>query len=96
MAAKLSGLATEAAPDWTCDDLVPYVAHALACLTPQRLLWGSDWPVVDLAGGYDRWRAASEALLAGLAEDERAAVFGGNAARVYLSRRGRQPSGGHP
>jgi L-fucono-1,5-lactonase len=89
--AKLSGLVTEAAADWTRDDLAPYVAHALACFSPQRLIWGSDWPVVDLAGGYDRWRAASGTLLAGLAGDDRAAIFGGNAERVYLSRRGRMP-----
>jgi L-fuconolactonase len=89
--AKLSGLVTEASADWTADDLKPYVGHALACFSPRRLLWGSDWPVADLAGGYDRWRVASDTLLAGLTERERAAIFGGNAARVYLSKRGRQP-----
>jgi len=89
--AKLSGLVTEASVDWTGDDLTPYVDHALACFSPHRLLWGSDWPVVDLAGGYDPWRAASDALLAGLAEGERTMVFGGNAARIYLSKRGRTP-----
>jgi len=89
--AKLSGLVTEASDDWTRDNLKPYVDHALACFSAHRLLWGSDWPVVDLAGGYDPWRAASDALLAGLAEGERAAIFGGSAARVYLSRRGRKP-----
>ncbi len=41
-----------------------YVDHLLACFGPQRLMWGSDWPVVDLAGGYRRWVAATEALLA--------------------------------
>jgi L-fucono-1,5-lactonase len=89
--AKLSGLVTEASVDWTVDDLKPTVDHALACFSPERLLWGSDWPVVDLAGGYDRWRPASDALLAGLTDDERAAIFGGNAARLYLSKRGRKP-----
>jgi len=89
--AKLSGLVTEASADWTSDDLKPYVDHALACFSPHRLLWGSDWPVVDLAGGYDPWREASDALLADLAEGERAAIFGGNAARIYLSKRGRKP-----
>ena len=89
--AKLSGLVTEASADWTSDDLKPYVDHALACFSPHRLLWGSDWPVVDLAGGYDPWREASDALLADLAEGERAAIFGGNATRVYLSKRGRKP-----
>ncbi len=37
-----------------------YVDHLLACFGPARLLWGSDWPVVDLAGGYRRWVAATD------------------------------------
>lgn len=80
---KLSGLVTEAEPDWKLDSLRPYVEHLLACFGTDRLLWGSDWPVVELAGGYARWRTASEELLAGLATDERAAIFGGNARRCY-------------
>ena len=85
---KLSGLVTEAKPGWTGADLRPYVAHVLAAFGPERLMWGSDWPVVDLAGGYDSWRAASLALLDGLSAAEREAVLGGTAARVYLGRRG--------
>jgi len=54
------------------------------------MLFGSDWPVVNLAGGYDRWFAAAESLLARLSADEKAAIFGGTAARVYLANRGRQ------
>jgi L-fuconolactonase len=87
---KLSGLVTEAAPDWTVEDLRPYVDHLLDAFGPQRLLWGSDWPVVNLAGGYERWREAALALLAPLPETDRSAVLGGNAARVYLGRRGRR------
>ena len=86
---KLSGLATEAAPDWQIADLRKAVDHVVACFGPHRLLWGSDWPVVNLAGGYEKWLAAAETLLAGLSADENAAIFGGNAARIYLSRRGR-------
>ena len=52
------------------------------------MLWGSDWPVVNLAGGYAQWLAAAETLLADLSPDETAAVFGGTAARVYLANRG--------
>lgn len=83
---KLSGLATEAAPDWRPNDLRPYVEHLLEVFSPKRLIWGSDWPVVELAGGYDRWRAATVMLLASLDESARTAVLGGNAARLYLSR----------
>ena len=89
---KISGLVTEAAPNWQIDDLRKAVDHVIACFTPQRMLWGSDWPVVDLAGGYVKWFAAAEALLAELSTDDRAAIFGGNAARIYLSSRGRQTS----
>ncbi|MDR3485718.1 MAG: amidohydrolase family protein [Bradyrhizobium sp.] len=87
---KLSGLATEAAPDWRPADLRPAVDHVLACFGPQRMLWGSDWPVVNLAGGYAKWLASAESLLADLSPDEKTAVFGGNAARIYLAKRGRR------
>jgi L-fuconolactonase len=90
VACKLSGLVTEAAPDWQLDDLRGAVEHVRACFGLKRLIWGSDWPVVNLAGGYERWFAATETLLADLSPDEKAGVFGGNAARVYLGRRGRQ------
>src|SRR5882672_5916607 len=86
---KLSGLVTEAAPDWQIADLRQAADHVLACFGPRRLLWGSDWPVVNLAGGYARWFAAAAALLADLSADEKADIFGGNAARIYLSGRGR-------
>jgi L-fuconolactonase len=89
---KLSGLATEAAPNWQIADLREAVDHVLACFGPQRLLWGSDWPVVDLVGGYANWFAAAKALLADLSPDEKADVFGNNAARIYLSERGRGTS----
>jgi L-fuconolactonase len=88
---KLSGLVTEAAPDWQIADLRQAVDHVRARFGPQRLLWGSDWPVVNLAGGYAKWFVAAETLLADLSSDEKADVFGGNAARIYLSSRGRWP-----
>jgi L-fuconolactonase len=80
---KLSGLVTEADADWELATLRPYAEHLLACFGPERLLWGSDWPVVELAGGFEKWREASDGLLAGLAEPERAAVLGDSAARFY-------------
>lgn len=82
-ACKLSGLVTEAGPGWTAAALRPYADHVLACFGPQRLLWGSDWPVCTLAASYDAWLAAAEALTAGLPAADRDAVFGGNAARFY-------------
>jgi L-fuconolactonase len=89
---KLSGLVTEAAPDWRIADLRRAVDHVVTCFGPRRMLWGSDWPVVDLAGGYAKWFAAAETLLADLSADDKADIFGGNAARVYLASRGRRTS----
>ena len=83
VACKLSGLATEAGPGWTSHTLSRYVDHLLACFGSQRLLWGSDWPVVDLAGGYDRWARATDQLLARLPEADRNAILGENARRFY-------------
>jgi L-fuconolactonase len=84
---KLSGLATEARPGWTLADLAPVAEHLIASFGPQRILWGSDWPVLNLNGDYASWCAATDALLAGLSEAEQAAILGGNAARTYLDGR---------
>ena len=87
---KLSGLVTEAAPDADLETLRPYVATLLELFGPRRLLWGSDWPVVNLAGGYDRWHDLAQEALGGLDAAAQADVFGGNAAHVYLGARGRR------
>ncbi len=80
---KLSGLPGEAGPHWNADTLRPWVNHLLDVFGPARLLWGSDWPVLNLAGGYERWCEATEALLAHCTSAERAAILGGNATRFY-------------
>ncbi len=80
---KLSGLVTEAGPDWTVERLAPYVRHVLDMFGPDRVVWGSDWPVSTLAASYEQWVAATDALLCGLGESDRAAILGGNAARLY-------------
>ncbi|MGK5054439.1 amidohydrolase family protein [Janthinobacterium sp. RB2P8] len=80
---KLSGLVTEARSAWRVDDLQPYVRHVLDVFGPRRVIWGSDWPVVDLAGGYAAWLAASLALLAHLGQQDRNDIFGLNALRFY-------------
>ncbi len=81
---KVSGLVTEAPAGAGLDTLRPYIAALVEHFGPQRLIWGSDWPVVDLAGGYERWHALAQDALSDLDAAARAAVFGGNAARVYL------------
>ena len=50
------------AAGWTEETLKPYVEVLLEAFGPARLMWGSDWPVVNEAGGYAAWRAAAEAL----------------------------------
>jgi L-fuconolactonase len=81
---KLSGLVTEADPaTWTPTALQPYVDHLLSCFGAERLLFGSDWPVVNLAASYRRWLETALELLAPLPAGERAAVLSENARRIY-------------
>jgi L-fuconolactonase len=80
---KLSGLVTEAGEGWDAAMLQPYAGHILDVFGPGRVIWGSDWPVLNLVAGYGSWIAASESLLAHLSPAERDAVFGMNARRFY-------------
>ena len=89
VACKLSGLVTEAPANWTVDDLRPYAEHLLTCFGAERLIWGSDWPVVNLAADYRRWISTAEQLMAGLDASAQSLVFGGNAVGMYLSHRGK-------
>lgn len=82
--AKLSGLVTRADhTHWTVADLVPYVDFALEHFGADRLMFGSDWPVCTLAADYALVHAALNQALAQRTPEERAAIFGGTAARVY-------------
>ncbi|MEP5758792.1 MAG: amidohydrolase family protein [Litoreibacter sp.] len=83
MYVKLSGLVTEAGPNWNIDKLRPYVAHLLAEVGHSRLIWGSDWPVCTMACSYAHWCDTVDTLLADLNSDEKSAIFGGNAAKLY-------------
>ena len=80
---KFSALITEADADWTVDDLRPYVDHVFAAFGPERVMWGSDWPVCRLRGEYAGWRAAALELTSGLTDVDRALVYGGTAAGFY-------------
>ncbi|MEU3252449.1 amidohydrolase family protein [Streptomyces sp. NPDC006997] len=86
--AKLSGLLTEAAPhSRNAAALRPYADTALDAFGPDRLMFGSDWPVCTLAAPYGDVVELTGDLLTGLGRSERAAVLGGTASRVYgLSR----------
>jgi L-fuconolactonase len=82
--AKLSGLVTEAAWDrWRVADLRPFVAEAVEAFGPDRLMFGSDWPVCRLAAGYGEVMSALVEALPPLSAGEREAVFGDTAVRTY-------------
>lgn len=81
---KLSGLVTEADwARWTVADLRPYAERALAAFGPERLMFGSDWPVCRLAASYGDVLAAAREVTGGLSPAERAALFAGSARRAY-------------
>lgn len=81
---KLSGMVTEADPDhWTPEDLRPYMEHVLACFGPDRVMFGSDWPVVNLAADYRRWFQVVQDFLAPLDAVDRRKILRDNAIRFY-------------
>ncbi|MDU9005611.1 amidohydrolase family protein [Sedimentitalea todarodis] len=53
---KVSGLVTEAAQNWSEADLKPFIGHVLEVFPERRLLFGSDWPVLNLASDYQTWK----------------------------------------
>jgi L-fuconolactonase len=77
---KLSGLLTEAGQTPTAEAVAPYAAHLIEAFGPDRLMWGSDWPVLNLAGDYPSWRVMCEAWVP---PAHRAALFGETARRFY-------------
>lgn len=81
--AKVSGLDTAAGPGWTVDELRPAWDVALDTFGPQRLIFGSDWPVCLLVSSYGDVVAATRALAAELTSAEQERVFGGTAVEVY-------------
>ncbi|GGW55299.1 amidohydrolase family protein [Streptomyces griseoloalbus] len=81
---KLSGLVTEADPaSWRVDDLRPYADVVLDAFGPERLMFGSDWPVCTLAAAYGDVLATARELTRGLGDDERQQLFEATATRVY-------------
>jgi L-fuconolactonase len=78
---KLSGIATEAKPGWAVETLKPYAHHVINSFGADRVMWGSDWPVLELNGSYGSWHDAAQSYVGkGKAND---AVFGGTAAKFY-------------
>jgi L-fuconolactonase len=81
---KLSGLVTEASwTSWTPADIAPYAARVLDCFGPSRIMFGSDWPVCELAASYPQVMELATALTAPLSPPERARIFAGTAIDWY-------------
>jgi L-fuconolactonase len=84
VAAKVSGLVTEADwQSWQLGDIQPYFDEAVRIFSPDRTLFGSDWPVCLLAAPYDVVVETARSLTTGFTEDERDLFFGGTARRIY-------------
>jgi predicted TIM-barrel fold metal-dependent hydrolase len=84
VAYKISGIVTHADPlRWTVDDLRPYVEHVIECFGWDRMVWGSDWPVCTMAADLSRWMQATQEIVFGASESERARLLAANAQRIY-------------
>jgi L-fuconolactonase len=81
---KLSGLTTEADHHaWTREQLRPYIDHVIECFGPDRVMYGGDWPVSELAGAYVRWLETLDWATASLSQAEKRDLFRNNAVRAY-------------
>ena len=81
---KISGLLTEAdLADWRHADLRPVVHHVLESFGPERVMLGSDWPVLRLAQNHERWFEALEYCLNGMTEEARGKLYRLNGEAFY-------------
>ncbi len=80
---KLSGMVTEAGPDYDVENLRPAAVHVIDSFGPSRVMWGSDWPVVNLAGDYAGWVTLTEDLVNHLSADDRAHIWEKTARGFY-------------
>jgi len=83
VAAKVSGIVAYAGPDWAPEELRPFVEHIIESFGWDRVVWGSDHPVVTLTGSLTRWVEATREIVKGASADEQAALFYRNAERIY-------------
>jgi len=81
---KISGMVTEADyQSWTYEQMIPYLAAAFETFGPDRLMFGSDWPVCLVAGDYQSVKGVLEEYTAHCSVEEKANIFGNNAFRFY-------------
>lgn len=83
---KMSGILTEDGPDWTPERLKPFFEAIIDIFGPDRLVFGSDWPVVNLVADYGRWIGALADAIAGLARADQQKVWAGNGEKFYRLR----------
>jgi L-fuconolactonase len=81
--AKVSGLNTLVSAEWSADDLRPCVGLAVDAFGPDRLMFGSDWPVCLMADDYSRVWNETVGVLEGVSAAARDSVLGGTAVEVY-------------
>ncbi|MGI9355689.1 MAG: amidohydrolase family protein [Rhizobiaceae bacterium] len=82
--AKISGVLAYCAPDnATLEAVRPYVEHVIASFGTERLVWGSDWPVVNMGADLRQWIDVFRALIGDLSESEAAGIAHKNAERIY-------------
>ncbi len=81
---KVSGMVTEADwKNWTYEDLVPYLKHIFDSFGPERIMFGSDWPVCLLAASYHQVKEIFDTVVSDLPLEQQKLVWGGNAIRFY-------------
>ena len=80
---KLSGLATEYGSGWHVDALSQVADHVIEAFGPSRVMWGSDWPVLELNGSYPQWLTCVKQLITDYSPSEQADIMGKSALRYY-------------
>jgi L-fuconolactonase len=80
---KLSGMVTEAKKSWKTEDLDPYASSVLKAFGADRIMYGSDWPVVELASEYKRWFEASRSVTKHFPLDSLEKLYKHNALKFY-------------
>jgi len=81
---KLSGIMAYCAPGASSlETIQPYVDHVLECFGPDRMVWGSDWPVVNLGKGLQEWIKVTRKILSTLSDTEAEAIANGTAQKIY-------------
>ncbi|WP_461536575.1 amidohydrolase family protein [Spongorhabdus nitratireducens] len=80
---KFSGILTEAGQHSSFERLQPWIDLLFEYYGPERLIWGSDWPVLNMVTSYDQWLALAQRFCEAFNSQEQAAIFGDNARSVY-------------